>query len=188
MKKNRYIYFLSPLIGLIVFFGFYWNANKDYNEREDAVVRKAKEARNEKLRIEAKNREAAVKQAVEQQEIRRAAKKAKDEKEALEAEERAKAVQARQKASRDAEKIEASVKRIQRDIEEEKKEMAKIQTDKKRYAEEQGFLLDYVKQAEANVRGLRSTLEKIAEADKKWEEARRDEAIQRAAEAAKKKS
>ena len=187
MKKNRYIYFLSPLIGLIVFFGFYWNANKAYDEREAAVVRKDRDAREAKRQVEAKNRELAVKLAVEQQEIRRAAKKAKDEKEALEAEERAKAVQARQKASRDADKIEASVKRIQRDIEEEKKEMAKIQTDKKRYAEEQGFLLEYVKQAEANVRGLRSTLEKIAEADKKWEEAQR-EAAARAAEAAKKKS
>ena len=185
MKKNKYIYFLSPLIGLIVFFGFYWNASKAYDEREAAVVRKAMEVKKAKLEQEAINREKAVKDALQQQDKRRAAKKAKDELEAREAEERAKAVQSRQKASRDADKIEASVKRLQRDIEEEKKEITKIQADKKRYADDQGFLLEYVKQAEANVKSLRGVLEKIAEADKKWEEAQR-EAAARAAAAAKK--
>ncbi len=185
MKKNRYIYFLSPLIGLVVFFGFYWNASKAYDEREADVVRKAREAKTAKLEIEAKNREIAVKQAVEQQEKRRAAKKLKDEQEAREAEERAKAVQARQKASRDADKIEATAKRLLRDTEEENKEIAKIEADKKRFGEEQGFLLNYVKQAETNVKNLRGVLEKINEADRTSEEARR--AAEAAAKAAAKK-
>lgn len=186
MKKNKYIYFLSPLIGLVVFFGFYWNASKAYDEREAAVVRKAVEAKKAKLAQEAINREKAVKDALEQQEKRRAAKKAKDELETREAEARAQAVQARSKASRDADKIEASVKRLQRDIDEEKKEIAKIEADKKRYADDQVFLLEYVKQAEANVKNLRGILEKITEADKKWEEAQRAAAA--AAAAAAKKS
>ena len=187
MKKNRYIYFIAPLVGLIVFFGIYWNASKAYDEREASVVRDARKKKEAKLEQEAKNRELAVKQALEQQDKRRAEKKIKDEREAKEAEARAAAVQARSKASRDADKAEASAKRLQRDIDEEKKEITKIQADKTRYSDEQGFLLEYVKQAETNVKNLRGVIEKITEADRKWEEAQR-EAAARAAEAAKKKS
>lgn len=181
MKKNLYIYFVVPLVGLIVFFGFYWKASKEFDEREAAVVRKARDAKEAKLKQEAANRELAVKQALELQEKRRAEKKIKDEREAKEAEARAAAVQARSKASRDADKIEASVKRLQKDIEDEKKEIVKIQADKKRFGDDQTFLMEYVKQAETNVKNLRGVLEKIAEADRKWEEAQREAAARAAA-------
>jgi hypothetical protein len=185
MKKNIYIYFIVPLVGLTVFFGFYWKASKEFEEREQNVVREARKKKEEKLKQEAANRELAVKQALELQDKRRAEKKIKDEKDAREAEARAAAVQARSKASRDADKIEASVKRLQKDIDEEKKEITKIQADKKRFGDDQSFLMEYVKQAETNVKNLRGVLEKIAEADRKWEEAQR-EAAARAAAAAKK--
>jgi hypothetical protein len=183
MKKNRYIYFVSPLLGLIVFFGFYWNANKDYQDREEGKLRVVREEKVKRLKEEARNREKAVVEALAQQEKNKAAKKAREEKDAQEAEIRAQAVQARTKARADADKAEANVKRLLRDVEDEKKEIVKFAADKQNFVTEQAFLLEYVKKAEDNVRSLTANLERINEADKKWEEA----AKAAAAEAAKKK-
>jgi hypothetical protein len=174
--KKKYLYVAAPLIGVVVFSGFYISARKDYDAREEAVVRHAREIKDAKLKEEMKNREIAVRQALQQQETRKAEKKAREEKEAKEAEARAQAVQARSKASRDADKLEASVKRLQRDVTEEQKEIAKIEVDKKRSVDEQAFLLDYVKAAEANVKSLTTVLEKIVDADKKWEDAQKEAA------------
>jgi hypothetical protein len=182
--KKKYLYVSAPLIGVIVFSGFYISARKTYDAKEDAIVRHAREIKEAKLKEEMKNREIAVRQALEQQDKRKAEKKAREEKETKEAEARAQAVQARSKASRDADKLEASVKRLQRDIDEEKKEIAKIEVEKKHLLDEQAGLVVYVKAAETNVKGLTAVLEKIVDADKKWEDAQKEAA--RAAAAAKK--
>jgi len=179
--KKKYLYVAAPLIGVVVFSGFYISARKTYDQREEAIVQKARDEKKAKLEVEMKNREIAVRQALEQQEKRRADKKAREEKEAKDAEARAQALQARTKASRDADKLEASVKRLQRDIDEEKKEIVKIEADKKHSIDEQAFLQEYVKAAEGNVRGLTAVLEKIVDADKKWEDAQKEAARQAAA-------
>src|SRR4051794_7993490 len=101
--KKTYLYFVAPLVLLVIFFfGFYWNAHKNYEEREAAKVKEVRDAKVAKLEKEAKDREIAVKSALELQEKRRAEKKARDEKEARDKEEREKARQARDKAGRDA--------------------------------------------------------------------------------------
>jgi cytoskeletal protein RodZ len=139
MKKS-YVYFVAPLILLIVFFfGFYWNAHKNFEDREAAAIKKVKDEKQAKLEKEAKDREVAVKAALELQEKRRAEKKAKDEKEARDKEEREKTRLARDKAGRDAEKIEQQVRRIQKEIEVEKKELAEIQTERKQTVDEQNL-------------------------------------------------
>ena len=183
--KKKYLYVSAPLLATLVFFGFYLSARKDYDAKEDAVVQLARDAKAKKLQEEAKNREKAVIQALEQQDKRRAEKKAREERESKEAEARAEAIQARQKAGRDAEKLEAQTKRLQRDIEDEKKEIAKFEADKKHFLEEKAFLEQYVKAAESNVKSLTAVLDKIVDADKKWEDAQK-EAARAAAAAAKK--
>lgn len=180
--KKKYLYVAAPLIGVVVFSGFYVSARRDYDAREEAVIQKARAEKQAKLELEAKNRAIAVQSALEMQEKRRAERKAREEQEAKDAEMRAAAIQARTKANNDAKKIEDKVKLLQRDVEEEKKEIARIEDDKKHFIEEQAFLQEYVTKAEANVKSLTAVLEKIAEADKKWEEA------QKAAAAAAKKN
>jgi hypothetical protein len=166
MKKS-YVYFVAPLLLLIIFFfGFYWNAHKDYDAREAAKIKAEKDAKQAKLEKEAKDRESAVKAALEMQEKRRAEKKAKDEKEARDKEERDKARQARDKAGRDADKLEQQVRRIQKEIEAEKKEFTEVQAGRKRTAEELAFVKEYVKKAEANSKGMTGVLERIDAADK----------------------
>jgi len=171
MKKS-YVYFVLPLLALIVFFfAFYWNAHKEYEARAQAVVKKARDERLAKLEKEAKDREAAVKSALDMQEKRRVEKKARDEKDAIEKEEREKARQARDKAGRDSEKLEQQAKRIQKEIEVEKKELVEVQGERKRTADEHGFLKEYVKKAEQNAKSLMGVLERIAAADKAAEDA-----------------
>jgi len=185
MKKSS-VYFIAPLAALLVFFfGFYWNAHRDFEGREQAKVKQANDAKRSKLEKEAKDREVAVKSAVELQEKRRVEKKARDEREAKEKEEREKARQARDKAGRDAEKLEAQAKRLSKEIDAEKRELAEIQITKKRTEDEYTFLKEYVKKAETNSKGLTAVLEKIAAADKAAEEAARAAAIAAAAAAKK---
>ena len=185
MKKS-YVYFVAPIALLIIFFfGFYWNAHKNYEAREAAVVKAERDKKQQKLEKEAKDREAAVKAALELQDKRRAEKKAKDEKEAREKEDREKARLARDKAGRDADKLEQQVKRLQKEIEAEKKEFAEVQNDRKRTVDELAFLKEYVSKAEANAKGMTSVLERIDAADKAAAEAAK--AAAEAAKAAQKK-
>jgi len=185
MKKS-YVYFVVPLVALIVFFfGFYWNAHKDFEAREQEKIQRVRDAREAKLLKEAKDREIAVKAAIEMQEKRKKEKKERDTREALEKEAREQARQAREKAARDADKFEATVKRLEKEIEAEKKEIAAIQGDRKRTIDEQNFLKEYVKKAETNARSLTGVLERIDAADKAAEAAAK--AAQAAAKAATKK-
>lgn len=166
MKKSS-LYFIIPLLALVVFFfAFYWNAHKEFEARAQAVIKKARDEKVAKLEKEAKDREAAVKAALDMQEKRRAEKKEREEREAREKEAREKARQARDKAGRDAEKLEQQAKRLQKEIEGEKKELAEVQVERKRTADEHGFLKEYVKKAEQNAKSLMGVLERIAAADK----------------------
>jgi hypothetical protein len=166
MKKS-YVYFVAPLALLIIFFfGFYWNAHKDYDKREADKVKAEVDAKRAKLEKEAKDREQAVAAALAMQDKRRADKKAKDERETREKEEREKARQSRDKAGRDADKLEQQVRRLAKEIEGEKKEFGEVQTERKRTADELEFVKQYVKKAEANSKGMTSVLERIEAADK----------------------
>ncbi len=186
MKKS-YVYFAAPLIALLVFFfGFYWNAHKNYEQREADKIKAVQDEKRAKLEKEAKDREVAVKAALELQDKRRAEKKARDERETKDKETREQARQAREKASRDADKLEQQVRRVQKEIEAEKKDLIVIQAERKQTVDEQNFLKEYVKKAETNQKSLQGVLERIDAANKAAEDAARAAAA--AAAAAAKKS
>ena len=168
MKKA---YFLIPLVLLALFGGLYWQFLSGYEKRQDdraAVLRHDKET---KLLDDARNREKAVHDAQKAMEERKAAKAAKDAQKAKDDADREIALQARQKARADAEKLEAQVKRYQKDIDETNVEITKLEDEKRRSLAQEAFLKDYVKKAEANRASLQAVLEKIAAADKAAEEA-----------------
>ena len=186
MKK--YVYFIAPIVLLVVFFfGFYWNAHKGFEAKEQAAIKAARDAKQAKIEKEQQDRLKAVQIALEQQEKRRAEKKAREEKEALEKEEREKARQARDKAGRDADKLEQTVKRLQKEIEGEKKELAEVQAERKLTAEEHQFLKQYVAKAEQNQKSFTGILERIAAADKAYADALKAQEMAEKAAAAKKK-
>lgn len=185
MKKS-YVYFIAPFLALLVFFfGFYWNSHKDFEAREEAKVKAIRDVKQAKVEKEAKDRQKAVESAIELQEKRKSEKKTRDQREALAKEEREKARQARDKAGRDSEKLEAQVRRLQKEIDVEKKDLVEVQAEKKRHTDEEKFLQDYVKKAETNAKNLTGVLERIAAADKAAEDAARAAAAAAAAAAKK---
>lgn len=164
MKKS-YIHFLVPLVGLLIFGAVYWNFSTGYEAELAKKAKIVREAKEEKLRIEAKNRETAIKEAVAAQDRRKVEKAAKEAKEKADSEARQLAVEARDKANREQLKLAQQVERLEKDIKVEKDAIAKIEEDRKRAADEEAFLKTYVKQAEANTKSLADVLEKINAAD-----------------------
>jgi len=137
MKKS-YIYFVLPIAALVIFFfAFYWNAHKNYADREAAKVKAVRDAKEAKLLKESKDREKAVQAALELQEKR---KKERAEREVIEAaakDKREKERQARDKAGRDADKLEAQVRRIQKEIDTQKRKLEETKGEKSRILDEE---------------------------------------------------
>ncbi len=164
-------YFICPLIGLLVLGGFYLNFTKTYDAKIAVLKLKAEDEKKAKAQLEIKNREIAIKAAIEAQEKN---KKKREEKEAVET--------AKKTARQDADdrrvhsyddryKFRDQVARLKKDLEEVKAALAKIAEEKKHYADEEAFLRTYVKQAESNVKYYYDLLDKIADAEKKAAEA-----------------
>ena len=175
MKKN-YVYIIAPVVATALFTGFYWKYSATYDERIAEMHRKEVETAQAKLNEDAKNREIAAKAAYASQERRKAEKKAKDEKDAREKDMREQAQGNMRKAQRDTQKLNDRVKGLTKEIDAEKKEIAKVEEERKVLGAEQAFQRQFVKAAEANVQSLTAVLDKVAETDKKWEEAAKEAA------------
>jgi len=164
MKKN-YVYFLAPLVGLIIFGAIYWNFSKGFAERETKRIAAEKQKKEDKLRAQAKANEQAIREALAAQDRRKAERAAKEAKDKADKEARAAAVEAKEKAYRDQEKFGKQVDRLTKEIQTEKDAIAKLESDKKKFTDEAAFLRVYVKQAEDNVKSLMQIIDKIAAAD-----------------------
>ena len=77
------------------------------------------------------------------------------------------------------------MRRIQKEIDTQKRKLEETKGEKSRILDEEKFVLDYVKKANANVASLKTVLEKIAAADKAAEDAARAAAAAAAAAAKK---
>ncbi|MDO8545068.1 MAG: hypothetical protein Q7S40_31895 [Opitutaceae bacterium] len=172
MKKN-YVYVIAPVAGLVLFAAVYWKYASGYEEKLVAADKARIEQKNEKIRQENLAKAGAVRAALEAQDKRKKEKRAREERDAKEKEQRELAQQARVKAREDARKFQDQVKRLSKEVEENKKELAKIEEDKKRSVDEQKFQREFVKKAEANTQSLSGVLERIAAADKAAEDAAR---------------
>ena len=160
------VYFIIPLIGLLIFGGFYYNFTSKYDEKIRAELAKVEQAKKERAAQDIKNREAAIKAAIETQ------AKRKVEREKKEAAEEAKRV-ARQEAEDqrlhtfdERNKLRDQVGRLKKDLDEVKAATAKVADEKKRNLDEEAFLRTYVTQAESNVKYYYALLDKIDAAEK----------------------
>jgi hypothetical protein len=184
--KKAYLYFLLPLVGLALFGAVYWQFSKDYEQRQEQRAAKERKIKENKINEDNANRLKAVEEAKAAQEKRKADRAIREAREAKDKEDREISKAARNKAINDADKIEGQVRRLNKEIEETKKEIQVIDEQKARSVAEETFLKDYVKKVESNRAGLTAVIEKIAEADKAREEYERQQAMAAAA-AAKKK-
>jgi colicin import membrane protein len=163
--KKTYVYFLVPLLGLIIFGAVYWNFNAGYEAKEAAKKAAIQQAKREKLEKEARDREIAIKDALAAQEKRKQEKAAKEAKDRADKEARLAAIDARDKANRDQARLQGQMERLQKDVKTEQEAIAKLQADKEESVKQYNFLKDYVKQAQANTKKLYQVVEKIAAAD-----------------------
>jgi hypothetical protein len=175
--KKTYVYFLVPLLALIAFGAIYWNFLSTFDAKEEASRKAAKEKTEAKLRLEAQNREKAIKDALDAQERRKKEREAKEAKEAKDREVREAAIEARNKARNDREKFSRQVDRLKSDVRVEKEAIAKLEDTKKGLLQDEVFLKDYVKKAEANEKQLTDVIEKIDAADKAAAERAKAEAM-----------
>lgn len=177
------VYIIVPAILLAIFSGFYLNFSKGYAAKIEAVKTKEADAKKEKARLEVENREKAIAAAVEAQAKRKIEREAKERADEAKRTARQEAEDRRERSFSDRNKLADQARRLKKDLEDVQAEVKKIEEQKKTYADENAFLKNYIKQAEANVKYYYDLLDKIALAEKA-----RAEAAAAAAAAAKKNS
>jgi colicin import membrane protein len=175
-------YFIIPLIGVLIFGGFYHNFAKGHEARLAQIKATAEKAKADKVRQGIVDREKAIAAAVEASKLRAEERAKKEKLEEDKKNDRQTAEDKRLRANSDKTKLSTQLKSLQKDLAEVQEEIKKLEQEKKTLADEQVFLQAYVKQAESNQKYYYDLLDKIALAEK----ARADAAA--AAAAAAKKS
>jgi hypothetical protein len=163
--KKTYVYFLVPIIGLIVFGCFYWNFSSSYDQHLADVANLANKAKQEKLELSNREKQKAYEDAVAASDLRKKEKEAKEKRDAEQADAREQALDQRSKAQRDAFSLTQKIDRLAKDVAATKKEVAGIEEDKKQAKEEEAHLRVLVKLAQDNVKDLQAVLQKIKDAD-----------------------
>jgi len=182
-KKTTLLYFLVPIVLLLIFGPIFWRYDAGYEEREvqrAAAIRQSKIAaiaEQDKLRQQAID-ESLVTQAKRQKEKKERADKLQKERDEREA-----ALQSRNKADNDANRLKDRCERLQKDIDVLKADIAKLEADEGKQRQAVEASKAYVVLAQANVKNLSQVLDRIAAAD-----AAAEAAAKAAAAAAKKSS
>lgn len=165
------IYILVPLIGMLLFGGYYMNFNSGYEAEKAKQQKEADAAIKAKKELDQKNHEKAYQQAIDAAAKRKLEREEKERVETAKKEARLQADERRDKAQADHRLLKEQVDRL-------KKEFAVVQTDVNKYAEDKKqrsaelvFLKEFVQKAEANQKYYYDLLDKIAAADKAKAEA-----------------
>jgi hypothetical protein len=164
MKKTK-IYFLVPILALVLFGGYYWNFRSQYEAHQQEIVKAAKAKKEEKLRQDELAREQAIKDAIDAQKQRKAERLAREALEQKQRDDKENAVLDRDKADQETQRLERQVDKLSKDVDDAKKEIAALRTDNEKQVAEVAFLGEYVQKAEANRATLALVLGKIQAAD-----------------------
>ena len=159
-------YFIIPLIGVLIFGGFYMNFARGHEAHLAEVKAKADDAKKEKARQQVIDREKAIAAAVEASKLRTEERLKKEKIEEDKKTARQAAEDKRLRANSDKTKLTDQVRRLKKDLDEVQEEIKKIEQDRKTLQDEQVFLRTYVKKAEDNVKYYYDLLDKIAAAEK----------------------
>jgi hypothetical protein len=163
MKK---VYFLVPIIGCLLFAGFYWNFLSHHAEVERAQKAAIQKAKEDKQAKEIADRKKAYEDAIALAARRKAEKEAREEKDRLEREARQAKLDEREKAYSNQEKQATQLRHLNDEIRAEKEAVAKIQDQIKSYKTEIEAQQKYVALAQDNEKNFSQILTKIAAVDK----------------------
>lgn len=177
------IYYIGPIAALAVFAAYTWQFDKGYQEREAAKAAEVKMVREAKLKSEADARKKAIDEAVAAQKKIKKERADKEAEEARKKEQRIAALDAREKNSREQDKLAKTVERLKREIKTEQDAIAKLEVSIKAANTEKDYQNQFVTKAKQNVAALEQVLTKIDSA-----EAARTAAAAAAAQAAKSNS
>lgn len=163
--KKTYVYFLVPLIGLVIFGAVYWNFSSGYDKHLEDLATQAKEAKQKKIEQSNLEKKKAYDEAVAASDRRKKEKDAKEKRDAAEAEAREQAIEQRNRVQRDSFSLTQKIDRLTKDVEAAKKEIADIETEKANAVAEQAHLRTLVQMAQDNAKGMQAVLQKIKDAD-----------------------
>jgi len=160
-------YIIWPFVGLLVFGAFYLNFNRTYQEKQrQEQIRIAQEKRDRALK-EQQQRKAAIDAANAAVAQRNAERQAKEEQEEKERQMRIELVDRRNRAFDDVNKrLRPQLERLRNDAGDLKDQIAKLEQEKKEYQNEEAFLREYVRKAEANAQTYVNLIEQLAAAEK----------------------
>lgn len=159
------VYFLAPLLALLVFAGAYTVSRKGQLERAEArrIALKADQDTRRSAEVEA--RRAALDESLRVQARRKKERAENEAREAAAREARAAALDARDLAFREQERLARLIERLKRDIAAEQEAVDRLQIDHDATAAEQDYLKTFVPQARANAAALERVLSQIAAAE-----------------------
>jgi len=165
------IYILVPLLGLLLFGGYYLNFSKGYDKAQLEKKLEAEAVVKAKKELDLKNRESAFKAAIEAADKRKLERAERTRIEDAKKEARLQAEELRQKIFDDRKLLREQVERLKKEVAAVQTEVEKFDTEKKARASELAFLKEFVQKAESNQKYYYDLLDKIAAADKARTEA-----------------
>jgi chromosome segregation ATPase len=164
MKK---VYVIWPVLGLLVFTGFYVNFSRGTAERQHQVELRQQEERRARIAKELESRKKAIEDAIAAQAKRAAERAAKEKKAEEEAAARQALTDKRNQVFEDVNKrLRPQLERLKSDADEIKADIAQLELQRKQYLDEEAFLRTYVQKAQDNVKTYYAMLDKIAAAEK----------------------
>jgi hypothetical protein len=165
-------YIIWPFVGLLVFGAFYLNFNRTFTERQKQEQVRVQQEKRERQLKEAEQRRLAVVAANEAVAKRNAEREARDKQEEADRQARIALIDRRNRAFDDVNKrLRPQLERLRNDAGDIKDQIAKLEQEKKEYANEETFLRTYVRKAEANQQTYVNLLEQLAAAEKARAEA-----------------
>jgi colicin import membrane protein len=159
------IYILIPMIGLLIFGGFYLNFDKGYEAKLEAIRAKAVQELKDKQARDQVAREQAYKAAIDAAAKRKAEREEKERVEEAKKKARLEAEDRRQHTFEERKRFREQAERLRKDVETVKADIAKLEEDKKHSNDELTFLKEYVRKAEANQKAYYDLYAKIEAAD-----------------------
>lgn len=165
------IYILVPLIGMLLFGGYYMNFSKGYEAARAAIKQKADADLKAKKELDLKNREKAYQMAIDAAAKRKLERDEKDRIETAKKEARLQAEEQRLQAFDNRKLLREQVDRLKKEVAAVQTEIDKFNEEKKQRSNELTFLKEFVQKAEANQKYYYDLLDKIAAADKAKAEA-----------------
>jgi colicin import membrane protein len=159
-------YIILPLVGLLIFGGFYYQSNKAYKAELEIKQAAAQAELKEKQRLDREASQLAYQAAIEAQAQRH---KEREERERIDAEKKENRLdleEARQKAFDDRRRLREQAERLKQDVAAIQDDVTKVEATKQAHTDELAFLRDYVKSAKTNANSYYELLEKITNAEK----------------------